>query len=303
MTENRLYKVLVLMSTYNGEKYLAEQLDSIKKQEAVCVSVMIRDDGSTDNTVNIISQYAKDMDIKLYTGDNLRPAKSFWNLVQEASLEYDYYAFSDQDDYWEADKLRIAIDKLEMLNVEKPAMYYSGQKLVDSQLNEIGNHVLDNCRSRYANYVFNQVAGCTVVFNKKLLEYAKLSKDINLHMHDSYLYRLCAALDGEFIIEPQGHILYRQHLNNEVGLQYSLKGKLGLFKEHLYSQAPRNDAKTIMNIYEQYISKEWKCFLQDIINVDKSFKIKRRMLCSKLMKFNSLKIRATYIIKVLFSKF
>ena len=94
------YKVLILLSVYNGQKYLQEQLNSLYNQRGVDVSILIRDDGSSDHSIDIIRENQKDHDIKLIEGKNVGFAQSFWELVRNAT-EADYYAFCDQDDYWE----------------------------------------------------------------------------------------------------------------------------------------------------------------------------------------------------------
>ena len=108
-----MYKVQVLLSTYNGEKYIREQLDSILTQKDIEVSILIRDDGSTDSTVDIIHEYcSNNSDIKLIKGSNMGACKSFFELFKEADMGYDYYALADQDDYWYADKLTVACNML-----------------------------------------------------------------------------------------------------------------------------------------------------------------------------------------------
>ena len=102
--------ILVLMSTYNGEKYLKEQIDSILAQKNVEVTIQVRDDGSTDGTIRILEEYQKCGKLNWYSSTNMGPAKSFLDLVYNAPLKYDYYAFCDQDDYWKEDKLYKAIE-------------------------------------------------------------------------------------------------------------------------------------------------------------------------------------------------
>ena len=93
-------KILILMSTYNGEKYLSEQLNSLLLQENVNIKILIRDDGSTDNTHKILNFYSSNYpNISWYTGENKGPALSFMDLLFNAP-ESDYYAFCDQDDVW-----------------------------------------------------------------------------------------------------------------------------------------------------------------------------------------------------------
>ena len=104
--------VTVLMSTYNGETYLKEQIDSILAQEGIRVKLLVRDDGSKDSTQQILDDYSKRGLLEWYKGENLKSARSFMNLVDTVSLDADYYAFSDQDDFWEKDKLSRAIDML-----------------------------------------------------------------------------------------------------------------------------------------------------------------------------------------------
>lgn len=101
--------VQVVMSTYNGEKYLKEQIDSILSQEGVDVRLYIRDDGSSDRTTDILASYQEHKNVKIEKGNNLGFAKSFLTALDECD-EADYYAFSDQDDVWEKDKLSTAIE-------------------------------------------------------------------------------------------------------------------------------------------------------------------------------------------------
>ena len=103
--------VLVLMSTYNGEAYLTEQVESILKQADVNVKLLVRDDGSTDNTLRILNKYATEEKLDYITGKNINWMHSFWTLVNMAHGA-DYYAFADQDDIWFPDKLARAVSVL-----------------------------------------------------------------------------------------------------------------------------------------------------------------------------------------------
>ena len=95
------------MSTYNGEKYIREQLDSILAQENVDVSILIRDDGSKDATLSILDEYSKRDNLSYYVDSrNLGACNSFIDLIWHVSLDYDYYALSDQDDFWLKDKFK-----------------------------------------------------------------------------------------------------------------------------------------------------------------------------------------------------
>ena len=130
--------VCVLMSTYNGEKYIVEQIDSILQQENVNVNLLIRDDGSKDKTVEIIKQYLIDKRVSFVSGDNIGYKKSFLWLMDN-SPNSDYYAFADQDDVWKKDKLFAAVTKLENEDIAEPKLYTSALTRVDENLNYISN--------------------------------------------------------------------------------------------------------------------------------------------------------------------
>ena len=111
------------MSTYNGECFLREQIESLLKQNNEDITILVRDDGSSDKTVGILEEYEKSGQLQAYSGRNLKPARSFMELIDKAHIEeYDYYAFSDQDDIWLPDKVHVAVQAIQKYDV--PAMYY-----------------------------------------------------------------------------------------------------------------------------------------------------------------------------------
>src|ERR1035437_8737190 len=127
--------VTILLSTYNGEKYLNQLFESLFKQIDVEMSVLVRDDSSSDSTKEILRKYEEEGKLSWYTGENLRSAGSFMDLLFHAP-DSEYYAFCDQDDVWEADKLYSAIKMLKQTQ-DKPSLYFSQTKLVDKDLNSI----------------------------------------------------------------------------------------------------------------------------------------------------------------------
>lgn len=212
-------KVIILMSTYNGEKYLAAQLDSLMKQRGVEMDIYIRDDGSTDGTLDIIDDYRnKYGNIFVKTGKNLGPAYSFWWLLQNAS-DADYYAFCDQDDIWLSDKLKVAVDKLSGHN-ELPALYYSNTVMVNSD-----GTILCGKESRYRSCIpkfgqliaENTAAGCTMVWNRKLNGVAATLTPARMRMHDHMLFLICQMCCGYVYYDRDSYIEYRQHEGNVVG--------------------------------------------------------------------------------------
>jgi len=210
-------QVTVLMATYNGEKFIEEQLNSILSQKDVIVNVLIRDDGSSDNTCNILKNY-KDSNVKVVRGKNLGAAQCFYELISLAE-ESEYYAFSDQDDIWDNDKLSVGISALEKENFRKPLLYYSGNRMIDSR----GNIFEKSTKNRIPSLTFNQALvisnaqGATMVFNSELMHILK--KCIPRRMsptifHDGWTHKLCLAVGGTAVYDASPHISYRIHENN-----------------------------------------------------------------------------------------
>ena len=160
-------KVAVLMSTYNGEKFLREQIESLFAQVGVDLTVYVRDDGSSDGTLEILRRYESEKFI-VTVGNNLGPANSFMELLYSVPDTYDYYAFSDQDDIWAPDKLSAGIQMLE----EKGALLYGcNQMLVDKDGNELGVWRKEGYKvstTPIEVIVRNSISGCTMIFTRNL---------------------------------------------------------------------------------------------------------------------------------------
>ena len=211
-----MVKVVVLLSTYNGGRYLEEQLASLIDQKGVQIEVLVRDDGSTDSTINILNKWKEGGTIEWYKGDNLRPARSFFDLIEKAP-DADFYAFCDQDDVWLPDKLKIAVSMLSKINCEKPSLYFGAYQMTDDKLNCIETTLRNPILDLYHALVDNSATGCTVVFDYKLLNAARKYSPSYITMHDDWLYLLCFALGGNVVYDNKPHILYRQHGDNVVG--------------------------------------------------------------------------------------
>jgi rhamnosyltransferase len=294
-------KVLILLSTYNGEKYLPELITSLLEQKKVNIHILVRDDGSTDKTVSLL-RAIDDIRLELYIGENKRAVGSFLDLIQRASLNYDYYAFCDQDDVWLDDKLNTAICKLSNVDRTIPSLYYSGQIITDSNLNILYKHNIDTKRSVKANCIFNQMAGCTAVFNQALLQALKKYIPKNVYGHDVWCYRVCAALGGNIVVDSEGRILYRQHGDNVVGLQNGWKGKVIRAKEYIFKYNASSYAEELLAGYADELSDEWVEFLKLIVSSNKSLKLKHQLLKCNAVIFNNKYLRLLFIIKVLIGK-
>ncbi len=211
-------EVVVLLSTYNGEKYLVEQVESLVSQTDVRVKVLARDDGSTDATIDILENYAKEGKIEYYSGKNLKPARSFMDLIYNAP-DAEYYAFCDQDDVWHPDKLKSAILKLRGQN--RAALYYHAMDIVDESLTQYGYYFRKEEYAQslvYSSLFGDEIAGCTMIFNKKLIDAVRLYKPEFITMHDGWVHRVCLSVGGKVIGDNNAYISYRQHPNNVVGM-------------------------------------------------------------------------------------
>lgn len=219
-----MYKVVVLLSTYNGEKYLEQQIDSILAQTEQNLFIVARDDGSTDRTLEILESYAAGDRLRWYDGKNLGPEKSFLDLLRNSD-EAEYYAFCDQDDYWHPDKLEAAVRTLEAEQPDQPLLYFSKKRLVDGDLQPLAKEDTYVRTVSYGCSLINGVAfGCTMVFNRAVKELFMDFTPHSKYMHDVLLYRAVAAL-GTVVYDPVPHIDYRQHGGNVVGA-----GKTGFLK-------------------------------------------------------------------------
>ena len=219
-------KVTIIMSTYNGEKYIEDQIDSIFKQSDVDIKLIIRDDGSTDLTREIISKKIIEYkSIEMYfDGNNIGACNSFlWLLEKSNDIDSDYYAFCDQDDIWAPNKLNAAIkmiEKEEQINDSLPILYCSAVTFVDEDLNVIANSFINTDQITFERSIFdNRAIGCTLVFNKRLIQkYLKYFNGYEKYivMHDWTLV-LLAHLIGKVVYDNNSYIFYRQHSNNVVG--------------------------------------------------------------------------------------
>lgn len=224
--ESNMIPVTVLMSTYNGEKYLQEQLDSIYMQKGVQVKIIVRDDCSTDSTLEILKKN-EEMHPEILTiiegKRNLKPCKSFFNLISSNSSDT-YYALSDQDDIWDDDKLITAINKLQKCDPFKPALYFSNLRIVDENNNYYRNFhsLMPQTDNKYLSLIQPIVTGCTLVYNQSLAKIAKRIKPQKFSMHDTWMF-IVAEFFGTVVYDFEPHINYRQHSNNVIGTTLTRK--------------------------------------------------------------------------------
>lgn len=220
-------KVIVLLSTYNGERYLAEQLQSLVAQKDVSSEILVRDDGSKDSTTRILDEWQEKGLLSWYNSVNLGPGKSFIDLLQNAAPG-NYYAFCDQDDVWMPEKLRLTMDKMkcvELANPGKPVIIHTDMHVVDENLKIIHDSFWrssglrpDVLRTFPYLCTCNSVNGCTIVMNsaaRELILEKYVEHDVIIH---DVISALTVAYYGgiiDYVDAPT--VLYRQHSANVVG--------------------------------------------------------------------------------------
>lgn len=253
--------IAVMMSTFNGEAYVEEQINSILNQLNVKISLFIRDDGSKDKTISIISnKINQNPNIHLIQGENVGVGNSFMNLLYSTPDDYDFYAFSDQDDIWESEKI---CKSIELLKASDKKLYISNQKCVDKN----GDFLNMRYKSKPPLEVIdvlsqNRGTGCTMVFNnqfKRLLCEAKRrpSKEIlQLRIHDVWV-TMVGVLTQSIVYDNNAYICYRQHENNVVGaFAPSVKDKFKTKINKLRNKDLRNGrsllAKEVIEHYYDY---------------------------------------------------
>lgn len=210
-------RVVVLMSTYQGARYVVEQLRSILDQLPPGGRIVVRDDGSTDGTPDTILALG-DGRITLTRGPNIGFARSFLTLLAEAPEDADMVMLADQDDVWLPHKIQRAWDHLAPL-AGVPALYCSRLQLVDAQLQPLGLTPLRKRPPSFQNALAeNIVTGCTAALNPAAVKLVCQCGDGALiHFHDWWCYLVVAAF-GKVVYDPEANILYRQHGGNVIGM-------------------------------------------------------------------------------------
>lgn len=222
-TLEQVPSVLVMMATYNGEKYVTEQINSILEQEGVNVTLLISDDGSSDATPRICFRYADDLpNVRFSVNEkNKGLAKNFMDMLYSSdATSFDYFAFSDQDDYWMPNKLNKAIEAIAAAG-EGPRLYYSDVCNVDEQLN--GGSREYGAFAPYSDSLgllltINWASGCTMVFNSAFTSaLQQYVPDSWPRIHDGWVHLVARALNAQVPDLEHAYIKRRISGRNQVG--------------------------------------------------------------------------------------
>ena len=279
-------RVCIILSTYNGKKYVCQQLDSIfQSAEDMDIFLYVRDDGSKDDTIQILEEYGKknNVEIKIDAGENAGSARSFLLAIRNCP-KADYYAFCDQDDVGLPKKIATAVKQIG--DTEQPILWCSDYQVTDANLNVILPSALkqpiqDDVKSMF----YNNVPGCTMVFNWALMQKMRMIEISEIRMHDIMAMNV-ALITGEIYFEKNPFVLYRQHGDNVLGYSHKkikvrkwIKDKMHLIRcKENYSTAEY--ARAVLKALGNEMSADQKKEYQLISEMDKSF-IKRLRVLTK----------------------
>ncbi|HEM4093439.1 TPA: glycosyltransferase family 2 protein [Streptococcus suis] len=268
-------KVNILMSTYNGQQFLAEQIRSIQEQSYADWTLFIRDDGSSDNTKEILKDFERqDSRVHLIDSDksdNLGVIKSFHKLVNHDRA--DYYFFSDQDDVWLPNKLELSLNEAQNYPANLPLMVYMDLKVVNQDL-EIMTESMVKSQSHHANTELvqelteNTVTGGVAMINHTLAEMWQETDDIL--MHDWYLALLASAF-GDLVFIDQPGELYRQHSDNVLGARTLSKRFKKWIRPHIlfavYWDLIKNSQKQARHLLQMPLSQSNRELIEAFVTI------------------------------------
>ncbi|CAM8360632.1 glycosyltransferase [Candidatus Methylopumilus planktonicus] len=222
--------VCILMATFNAEKFLKEQLDSIASQTYNHWKLFVSDDGSNDKTLDILKSYqrvwGKDR-LSIIKGPRQGFQKNFMSLITSKKIHGDFYMLCDQDDVWLPKKISTAITYLQDQNPTQAQLYCGRTAYVSKELKFLQNSQLFSKPPSFRNALVQSIAGGnTMAFNNKMKEVALMFRDVDIASHDWWLYILCELSLGKTYYDPNPQILYRQHENSLIGANTSLSAKI-----------------------------------------------------------------------------
>lgn len=224
-------QVAILLCTFDGQRHLAEQLDSLAAQTHREWSVIASDDGSTDETLAVLERYRAewgDHRLSVRRGPGQGFVANFLSLACDPGLQADCYAYSDQDDIWEPDKLSRAIAWLSSMPADVPALYCARTLLVDADNREIGLSPLFARPPGFTHALVQNIGGGnTMVFNEAARRVLRRAGDrVDVAAHDWWTYLAVTACGGRVFCDPQPAVRYRQHGGNQIGMNSGWPARL-----------------------------------------------------------------------------
>ncbi|WP_235911591.1 glycosyltransferase family 2 protein [Mesorhizobium xinjiangense] len=231
-------RVAILVAVYNGEKYLQEQLESLAAQTVEHIDIWVSDDGSTDRSRTILHDWQSKWEkgtFHIMSGPSKGFAENFRSLMANADIEADYFAFCDQDDIWDPDKLSAAVSVLESNANERLGLYCSRTRIIGEDGQTIGQSPLFARPPHFRNAIVQSIGGGnTMVLNRRAWSLmAESARRTSFVSHDWWCYLLISGAGGYVHYDPTPRIGYRQHTGNLVGDNMSVRARADRFKRLL----------------------------------------------------------------------
>lgn len=239
--------------------------------------------------------------LEWYEGPNLKTTGSFMELLSRAEDD-PFCALCDQDDVWMPDKLMTAVNRLQEVSEEEPALYYGATLMTDENLNPLKkqNRVVAT-ESVAQALVFPLVTGCTMCMNRTLVKMVNSRPCKARNIHDFWIHKICLVTGGYCICDPEPHIYYRQHGNNVAGGAQS-----GLHRLRRYIRMGKkdqnlrsNEIRWIMNLYHDSISEENKTICKQVDEYNQSVVNRVKLACDSRFRSGVLYWDLLFIIAVL----
>lgn len=223
--------VAVMMTTYNGEQFLEKQIASIRRQSHAAIDLWVSDDGSSDRTLEMLVRFGDDWNLgrfQVLQGPASGFSENFRSLIVNPDIEATYFAFADQDDLWDEDKLEAAVAWLAKQPASVPALYCSRTRTIDENDQEIGLSPLFHRPPDFRNAIVQSIAGGnTMVMNRAARQVlAEASRRSRFVSHDWWAYMVITGVGGKVHYSATPRIGYRQHAENIVGANNSFLARL-----------------------------------------------------------------------------
>lgn len=295
-----IYRVQILISTYNGVKNLERQIESIIFQEEVEVSLLIRDDGSTDGTIELIHKLEKKYTnkIKLITGSNVGWKLSFRELLYHTE-NYDFYGFSDQDDIWFSDKIISCIKEMEKDDFDGIKLCHCNALSVNERLikrNEQEIRIKEP-RTHKNAFAMEYFQGCGMLWNKKAMELLVKKEITNPNIsHDFWVGLVCYLFGKIYFVEAPKfyHIRYDNSQSSDGNIfRGRVKRLINIFKNN---NAYMNPSYDLLNNFNNYLNENDKVFLRNLKHYKDDLKSKINVLLDNEFSRNS--ILSTLLLKM-----
>jgi len=281
-------KIAVILCIKDGESFLSDQLNSIGLQKGVEIDLYVKNNLSVDNSKAILERFINEsphINVRVFKGDENHYANSFIDLALKIDINYNYYAFCDQDDIWLRDHLFTSIDLIsDYQNV--PSLSCSRTFLINEKGENIGKSILFKKSPSFRNALVQSIAGAnTMVFNRKAFQLlSNLNTKKHIVSHDWIIYLLVSVFDGVIIYNQNPTVQYRQHSKNKIGsnkgflsklvrIRMALKGEFNNYSKSNLEQLRdlKNisaEKKLVLRYFEKYIHS--KKFLIRFVNLFKS---------------------------------